>query len=113
KGHNDKAKSLLLKLEPEHGLDYTCVNSLYTKFLIYGASIKNDIMKLLANINTNKINGVILPLIYTVYGKKEYEKRWQQLIKENDLWSNVLLHDPRLLSVKNEFNTIGLMRTSA
>ncbi|MGE9528150.1 transcriptional regulator, partial [Escherichia coli] len=22
KGHNDKAKSLLLKLEPEHGLDY-------------------------------------------------------------------------------------------
>ncbi|HFM3335472.1 TPA: transcriptional regulator, partial [Escherichia coli] len=113
KGHNDKAKSLLLKLEPEHGLDYTCVNSLYTKFLIYGASIKNDIMKLLANINTNKINGVILPLIYTVYGKKEYEKRWQQLIKENDLWSNVLLHDPRLLSVKNEFNTIGMMRTSA
>ncbi|EIH9891225.1 transcriptional regulator, partial [Escherichia coli] len=113
KGHNDKAKSLLLKLEPEYGLDYTCVNSLYTKFLIYGASIKNDIMKLLANINTNKINGVILPLIYTVYGKKEYEKRWQQLIKENDLWSNVLLHDPRLLSVKNEFNTIGVMRTSA
>ncbi|EFO2956637.1 transcriptional regulator, partial [Escherichia coli] len=113
KGHNDKAKSLLLKLEPEHGLDYTCVNSLYTKFLIYGASIKNDIMKLLANINTNKINGVILPLIYTVYGKKEYEKRWQQLIKDNDLWSNVLLHDPRLLSVKNEFNTIGVMRTSA
>lgn len=45
--------------------------------------------------------------------KKEYEKRWQQLIKENDLWSNVLLHDPRLLSVKNEFNTIGVMRTSA
>ncbi|EHR9095134.1 HilA family transcriptional regulator EilA [Escherichia coli] len=113
KGHNDKAKSLLLKLEPEHGLDYTCVNSLYTKFLIYGASIKNDIMKLLANINTNKINGVILPLIYTVHGKKEYEKRWQQLIKDNDLWSNVLLHDPRLLSVKNEFNTIGVMRTSA
>ena len=56
---------------------------------------------------------MILPLIYTVYGKKEYEKRWQQLIKENDLWSNVLLHDPRLLSVKNEFNTIGVMRTSA
>lgn len=27
-------------------------------------------MKLLANISTNKINGVILPLIYTVYGKK-------------------------------------------
>jgi hypothetical protein len=24
-----------------------------------------------------------------------------------------LLHDPRLLSVKNEFNTIGVMRTSA
>ena len=70
-------------------------------------------MKLLANINTNKINGVILPLIYTVDGKKEYEKRWQQLIKESDLWSNVLLHDPRLLSVKNEFNTIGVMRSSA
>ncbi|MDN4001796.1 HilA/EilA family virulence transcriptional regulator [Escherichia albertii] len=106
KGHKDKAKSLLVKFDTNSNSDYISANTLYTKYLLYGDSIKADIMKFLTNVNVSSVNGIILPLILTAYGKKEFDKRWQQLIKDNDIWSHVLINDPRFASMKHQLKQI-------
>lgn len=70
KGHKDKAKSLLVKFDTSSNPDYISANTLYTKYLLYGDPIKTDIMKFLSGINVSSVNGIMLPLIFTAYGKK-------------------------------------------
>ncbi len=69
KGHNDKAKVYCLNLNLNMVLITPALTRLYEVSDLWRI-YKKWHYEVTGNINTNKINGVILPLIYTVYGKK-------------------------------------------
>ncbi|HAW0895593.1 TPA: HilA/EilA family virulence transcriptional regulator [Escherichia coli] len=98
-GHDNKAKKLLSQFEEESGLDYVSVNTLYAKYLLFGEPIKENIIRLFVDCD-KKYNAYILPLIFLIFDKAEFEKMRDSFLKTNDIWSKFFLKEPCFADVE-------------
>ncbi|EHG5998751.1 TPA: HilA/EilA family virulence transcriptional regulator [Escherichia fergusonii] len=95
KGNKDSAERILSKIPEKNLRGYLAVNVLYTRYLLYGQSMRGVVIDFLEDVDYRKIKGSLLPLILIAFGREEFECYWKNL-DENNVWSNIWKQDPRL-----------------
>lgn len=95
-GKHQMSEKYINSLDTQCENGYMAVNILYTKYILYGRAHKTEIIKFLQKTDYNKMKGSLLPLILIAYGRTAMQKHLDVLKKENNIWSNIWLHDPRL-----------------
>lgn len=98
-GNREISKNFLNEISSSNEQGYISVNNIYTRYLIHGRKMRGEILRYLQGVDFNKIKGCLLPLILVAYGRKAMQNHWVGLKKENNVWTNIWIQDPRILRI--------------